>query len=132
MFLVTPKLSNIQKLLTKVASLMKLCLGIRWCCMFWIKLNNGLSGALYIDPSIWNKLPLEIKRSGSLNSFKHNARSYYLTKIEQASSLYSYFVLMRIFVLLLLIFCCFCCFKYTSIKLSNFFIIILSAAFWLC
>ena len=101
MFLVTPKLGKIRKPQTKVASLMKLCWGIRWRCMFWTKLNSGLSGAFYIDPSIWNKLPLVIKRSGSLNSFKHNARSYYLTKIEQASSLYSYFVLMCIFM-----FCC--------------------------
>ena len=46
------------------------------------KLNKGLNSASYSGPSLWNKLPVEIKRSGSINSFKHNVKHYYLTKME--------------------------------------------------
>ena len=35
------------------------------------KYNKGLSSASYSGPSLWNKLLIEIKRSGSTNSFKH-------------------------------------------------------------
>ena len=31
---------------------------------------KGLNSASYSGPSLWNKLPIEIKRSGSTNSFK--------------------------------------------------------------
>ena len=46
------------------------------------KLNEGLNNASYSGPSLWNKLPIEIKRSESTNSFKHNVKNYYLTKME--------------------------------------------------
>ena len=36
------------------------------------KYNKGLNSALYSCPSLWNKLSIEIKRPGSINSFKHN------------------------------------------------------------
>lgn len=35
------------------------------------KTNKDLSSALYIGPSLWKKLPLEINRLDSINSFKH-------------------------------------------------------------
>ena len=44
--------------------------------------NKGLSSASYSGPSMWNKLPREIKRSGSISSFKQNIKNLYLTKIE--------------------------------------------------
>ena len=34
------------------------------------KSNKGLNSASYSGPLLWNKLPIEIKRSGSTNSFK--------------------------------------------------------------
>ena len=39
-----------------------------------IKSNKCLNSVLYSSPSLWNKLPIEIKRSGSTNSFKHNVK----------------------------------------------------------
>ena len=38
------------------------------------KLNKGLNNVSYSGPSLWNKLPIEIKMSGSTNSFKHNVK----------------------------------------------------------
>ena len=46
------------------------------------KYSKGLSSASYSGPSLWNKLLIEIKRSGSTNSFKHKVKNYYLTKME--------------------------------------------------
>ena len=45
------------------------------------KSNKGLNSTSYSGPSLRNKLPIEIKRSGSTNSFKHK-KSHYLTKME--------------------------------------------------
>lgn len=39
-----------------------------------------VSAEPYSGAPLWNKLPLEIKCSGSVNSFKHNIKGYYLTK----------------------------------------------------
>ena len=40
------------------------------------KSNKGLNSASYSGQSLWNKLPVEIKRSGVTNSFKHNVKIY--------------------------------------------------------
>ena len=53
------------------------------------KLNKGLNSVSYSGPLLWNKLPIEIKRSGSTNSFKHNVKNYYLTKMEDTVLLIS-------------------------------------------
>ena len=45
------------------------------------KSNKGLISAPYSSPSLWKKLPIEIKRSGRTNGFKHNVQNYYVTKI---------------------------------------------------
>ena len=45
------------------------------------KSNKGLISASYSTPSLWKKLPIEIKRSGSTNGFKHNVQNYYVTKM---------------------------------------------------
>ena len=45
------------------------------------KSNEGLNSASFSGSSLWNKLPIEIKRSGSTNSFKHNVKSPCLTKM---------------------------------------------------
>ena len=51
--------------------------------------SKGLNSTPYSSPSLWNKLPVEIKRSGSTNSFKHNVKNYYLTKMEHTGLLIS-------------------------------------------
>ena len=51
--------------------------------------NIDLNSASYSVLSLWNKLPIEIKRSGSTNSFKHNVKNYYLTKMEHTGLLIS-------------------------------------------
>ena len=43
---------------------------------------QGLSNASYSGPLLWKKLPIEIKRSGSTNSFKHNVKNSDLTEME--------------------------------------------------
>ena len=53
------------------------------------KSNKGLNNASYRGPSLWNKLPIEIKRPGSTNSFKHNVKNHYLTKIKHTGLLIS-------------------------------------------
>ena len=53
------------------------------------KSNKGLNNASYSGPSLWNKLPIKAKRSGSTNSFKHNVKNYYVTKMEHTSLLIS-------------------------------------------
>ena len=53
------------------------------------KWNKGLNSASYGGPSLWSKLPIEIKRSGSTNSFKHNVKNHFLTKMEHTSLLIS-------------------------------------------
>ena len=53
------------------------------------KSNKGLNSASYSGPSLWSKLPIEIKRSGSTNSFKHNVKNHFLTKMEHTSLLIS-------------------------------------------
>ena len=44
------------------------------------KLSKGLNSMSYRGPS-WNKLPIEIKRSRSTNSFKHNVKNHHPTKM---------------------------------------------------
>ena len=51
------------------------------------KYSKGLSSASYSGPSLWNKLLIEIKRSGSTNSFKHKVKNYHLTKMEHVGLL---------------------------------------------
>ena len=46
------------------------------------KPNKGLNSASYSGPSLWNKLPIEIKRSRIANSLKHNVKNHYLKKME--------------------------------------------------
>ena len=53
------------------------------------KWNKGLNSVSYSGPSLRNKLPVEIKRPGSINSFNHNVKNYYLTKMEHTGLLLS-------------------------------------------
>ena len=53
------------------------------------KSNKVLNSVSYSGPSLWNKLPIEIKRSGSTSSFKPNVKNHYLTKMEHTGLLIS-------------------------------------------
>ena len=53
------------------------------------KSNKGLNSVSCSSPLLWNKLPIEIKRSGSTNSFKYNVKNYCLTKMEHTGLLIS-------------------------------------------
>ena len=53
------------------------------------KSNKGLNSASCSGPSLMSKLPVEIKRSGSTNSFKHNVKNYYLREMEHIGLLIS-------------------------------------------
>ena len=53
------------------------------------KLDRSLNSASYSGPLLWAKLPIEIKRSASTNSFKHNLKNFYLTKMKHTSALIS-------------------------------------------
>lgn len=38
-----------------------------------------------IGPTIWNKMPEEIKRTTNLFTFKHNLKKYYLKEIGKSN-----------------------------------------------
>ena len=73
------------------------------------KLNKGLNSVSYSGPLLWNKLPIEIKRSGSTNSFKQckkllsNKNGTYrfinIFLIRGDENIYILIVLLQIFVL---------------------------------
>ena len=41
------------------------------------KTNAGQGSLSYIGPSVWNKLPSDIKQCKTKNSFKHKVKSHY-------------------------------------------------------
>ena len=45
------------------------------------KTNIGQSPLSFIAPALWNEIPKEIKRTASLNTFKHKLKKYYLNEI---------------------------------------------------
>ena len=42
------------------------------------KTNLGLDSISYLGPSLWNKLPENIKHSSSLITYKHKVKEYFL------------------------------------------------------
>ena len=44
------------------------------------KTNQGLRALSYIGPSLWNKLHKSLKKSVSLNAFKHNLKDHNFRK----------------------------------------------------
>ena len=41
------------------------------------KTNQGQKALSYIGPSVWNKLPEQIKKTINLNTFKHSVKRFY-------------------------------------------------------
>ena len=46
------------------------------------KSNMGQNTLSFIGPSIWNKTPEVIKKTNSVNTFKHNLKKYYLSRLH--------------------------------------------------
>ena len=46
------------------------------------KTNMGLNSISYLGPSLWNKLPENMKKSSSLNTFKHKFKEFYLKNLQ--------------------------------------------------
>ena len=46
------------------------------------KTTMGQKSLSYIGPSVWNKLPSSLKRSISLNTFKHDVKKSYLQELR--------------------------------------------------
>ena len=46
------------------------------------KSNMGQNALSFIGPSIWNKTPEVLKKTHSINTFKHNLKKYYLTQLK--------------------------------------------------
>ena len=47
------------------------------------KTNMGLNLISYLGPSLWNKLPENIKHSSSLITFKHKVKEYFLKNLQK-------------------------------------------------
>ena len=47
------------------------------------KTNMGLNSISYLGPTLWNKLPENIKHSSSLIAFKHKVKEYFLKKLQK-------------------------------------------------
>ena len=47
------------------------------------KTCQGQSSLSYIGPSVWNRLPANIKNTENLNTFKHNVKKYYLAELRK-------------------------------------------------
>ena len=47
------------------------------------KTNMGLNSLSYLGPSLWNKLPENIKQSSSLNTFKHEVKEHFLKNLQK-------------------------------------------------
>ena len=47
------------------------------------KTNMGLNTISYLGPSLWNKLPENIKQSSSLNTFKRKVKEHFLKTLQK-------------------------------------------------
>ena len=48
------------------------------------KTNMRLNSISYLGPSLWNKLPENIKHSSSLITLKHKVKEYFLKNIQKS------------------------------------------------
>ena len=49
------------------------------------KTNTGQNALSFIGPTLWNKVPEEVKRTINLNAFKDNLKKYYLKDLVKAN-----------------------------------------------
>ena len=50
------------------------------------KTSTGQNALFFIDPTLWNKVHKEIKRTTDLNAFKHNLKKHYLKENGKANA----------------------------------------------
>ena len=55
---------------------------VRESCKMGEFTNTGQNVPTFIDPSIWNKLLEVLKKSNNINTFKHNLKRCYLTRLK--------------------------------------------------
>ena len=46
------------------------------------KTNQSQKALSYIGPSVWNKLPEQIKKTINLNTFKHSVKRFYFKELK--------------------------------------------------
>ena len=51
------------------------------------KTNIGLKSLLYTGPSLWNNLNKNLKRSSSVNDFKHKIKEFYFEELKKNMNL---------------------------------------------
>ena len=49
------------------------------------KTSTSENAFSFIDPTLWNKIPKETKRTIYINTFKHNLKKFYLKKIGKSN-----------------------------------------------
>ena len=54
---------------------------LKLICLFR-KTNSEQNALSFIGPSIWNKSPMVLKKTKSINTFKHNLKNYELTQLK--------------------------------------------------
>ena len=47
------------------------------------KSKQGQASLSYLGPSIWNKLPDQVKLGGNVNTFKHNIKKHFLELLSK-------------------------------------------------
>ena len=52
-------------------------------CIPRCKTNIGLKALSYIGPSLWNNINENLKRSSSLNNFKHSIKEHYFRELKK-------------------------------------------------
>ena len=50
------------------------------------KTNIGLKSLSYTGPSLWNNLNENLKRSSSINNFKHKIKEFYFEELKKRES----------------------------------------------
>ena len=54
--------------------------------------NHGQKALSYMAPYIWNSLPVSLKATKGLNTYKHRIKKHFLDRMKNnESNIYSYF-----------------------------------------
>ena len=58
------------------------------------KSKQGQASLSYLGPSIWNKLPDQVKLGGNVNTFKHNIKKHFLELLaKKEKNIYIYILI---------------------------------------
>ena len=57
-----------------------------------LRTNHGQNNISYISPIILNNLPISLKRTGNLNTYKHRVKEHFFHRIKnETNNIYCYF-----------------------------------------